>query len=97
MARASNPYRLVAYEPFYHRDPQTGGTIEIFYAHSALAESFGSRAGWHWWIFPPDRLPDGPPRGPFATGYRAYFDAMGTPDFGLDKALTNKSCPLYPR
>ena len=87
MARASNPYRLVAYEPFYHRDPQTGGTIEIFYAHRALAESFGSRAGWHWWIYPPDSLPDGPPRGPFATGYRAYFDAMSTPDFGRCKAL----------
>jgi len=76
MARASSGGRHAAFEPLYETDPQTGGTIEVFFAHSALAESFGARAGWFWWIWPVGRLPDGRPKGPFATSYRAYFEAM---------------------
>jgi hypothetical protein len=76
MARASNPTRLAAYEPFYDLDPQTGNTIEVFYAHRVLAESFGARAGWFFWSGQPGCLPEAPPVGPFATSYAAYRDAM---------------------
>ena len=52
MARAaiSDPKRGTAYEPLYDIDPQTGATVEIFYADRALAACFGMRdAGWVWW------------------------------------------------
>ncbi len=76
MARASDPRRHAAFEPFYDFDPQSGATIEVFYAHRVLAESFGARAGWFWWIWQPGCLPDGPPIGPFGTSYSAYRDAV---------------------
>ena len=38
-----------AHEPLYDIDPQTGATIEVFYADRAL-ETFGRcGAGWFWW------------------------------------------------
>src|SRR3981081_4367293 len=38
-----------AHVPFYDTDPQTGVSIEVFYADRAL-ETFSTRgAGWFWW------------------------------------------------
>ena len=39
MARAviSDPKRRTAFEPLYDLDPQTGASVEIFYADRALA------------------------------------------------------------
>ena len=51
MARAviSDPKRHTAYEPLYENDPETGDSVEIFYADPAVARSFGAReAGWFW-------------------------------------------------
>jgi hypothetical protein len=76
MARASSGGRYAAFEPLYETDPRTGGTVEVFYAHRVLAESFGAGAGWFWWVWPTGGLPEGRPNGPFATSYRAYFEAM---------------------
>ena len=75
MARAviSDPKRRTAYEPLYDIDPQTGASVEVFYADRTLAMSFGMHgAGWFWWACQPGCLPDGPPIGPFATSYSAY-------------------------
>ena len=82
MARAviSGPKRRAANEPLYDIDPQTGASVEIFYADRALATSFGTcGAGWFWWSCQPACLPDGPPIGPFATSYAAYRN------FALDR------------
>lgn len=79
MARAiiCDPKRRSAYEPLYDIDPQTGATIEVFYADRVLAASFGARgAGWFRWTFQRGCLPDGPPSGPYTTSYRAYRDAL---------------------
>ena len=82
VARAviSDPKRHTACEPLYDIDPQTGASVEIFYADSALAMSFGARAGWFWWECQPGFLPEGLPIGPFATSYAAYrnFAARST-------------------
>jgi hypothetical protein len=74
MARAviSGPKRHTAYEPLYDIDPQTGASVEIFYADRALAASFGAHAGWFWWTCQPGCLPECLPIGPFATAYAAY-------------------------
>ena len=56
MARAviSDPRRRTAYEPLYNIDPQTGASVEIFYADRVLATSFGTRGeGWFWWSCQP--------------------------------------------
>jgi hypothetical protein len=76
MARAiiCAPQQRAAGEPLYDFDPQTGATVEVFYADQVLANSFGTRRGWFWWTCRPGFLPDGPPRGPFASSYRAYRD-----------------------
>ena len=74
MARAviSNTGRA-ACEPLYDFDPQTGASIEVFYADRVLAQSFGMHsAGWFWWACQPGCLPDGSPTGPLATCYAAY-------------------------
>ncbi len=79
MARAviSDPKRRTAYEPLYDIDPETGASVEIFYADRALATSFGTRgAGWFWWSCQPACLP-GVVAGPFADNYLAYRDALG--------------------
>jgi hypothetical protein len=76
MARASNGTRHGLFEPLYDTDPLTGATVEVFYAHRALAESFGAHAGWFWWVWPVGGLPDGRPNGPYATSYGAYREAM---------------------
>lgn len=78
--------RSAAGEPLYDTDPQTGESIEVFYADPVLAQSFGTGRGWHWWCCRPGCLPDTPPRGPFASRYGAYRDALARrsllPQFG---------------
>jgi hypothetical protein len=73
----SDPKRDAAYEPLYDLDPQTGTSVEIFFADRAVARSFGmSDAGWFWWTCQSGSLPEGEPNGPFATSYTAYRDAL---------------------
>jgi hypothetical protein len=89
VARAviSDPKRRTAYEPLYDIDPQTGASVEIFYADRVLATSFGTRgAGWFWWACQPACLPDCPPIGPFATSYTAYRN------FALDRGVASTTC-----
>ena len=65
-----------ACEPLYDIDPQTGASVEVFYADCALAGSFGTASeGWFWWACQGGFLP-GAPTGPFATSYAAYRDAL---------------------
>jgi len=66
------PKRRAANEPLYDIDPQTGASVEIFYADRALAKSFGRDSGWFWWSCQSACLQEGPPFGPFATSYAAY-------------------------
>ena len=69
--------RRAAPEPLCDIDPQTGASIEVFYADRVLAESFGARGpGWFWWTCQPGRLPERPRTGPFGTSYLAYRDAL---------------------
>lgn len=69
----------VAHESLYDINPRTGATIEVFYADRAL-ETFGWQgAGWFWWARRRGHSPAGPAKGPFATRYAAYRDAMITP------------------
>lgn len=71
----SDPKRRTAYEPLYDIDPQTGASVEIFYADPAVARSFGtSEAGWFWWTCHSGSLPHDLPSGPFANSYLAYRD-----------------------
>ncbi len=91
MARGviSDPKRRTACEPLYDIDPQTGASVEIFYADRALASSFGTRdAGWFWWACQPACLPEGPPIGPFATSYAAYRN------FALDRGVAATLSPV---
>ena len=70
MAKAivtSKTERRAAYEPLYDIDPETGASIEVFYA--------GTR-GTAGWSSQPGCLPDELPTGPFATSYKAYRDAL---------------------
>jgi len=63
-------------EPLYDIDPQTGVSIEVFYADRAL-ETFSRRgAGWFWWFRRRGFSPNGSPTGPFAMSYAAYRHAL---------------------
>ena len=63
-------------EPLFDIHPQTGTSIEVFYADRTL-ETFGRcGAGWFWWPRRRGCSPDGPATGPFATSYSAYRHAM---------------------
>ncbi len=67
MARAviSDPRRRTAYEPLYDIDPQTGASVEVFYADCALAKSFSARGeGWFWWSCQPNLSAGWPPDWP---------------------------------
>ncbi len=73
-APAPNP-RL---EPLFDVHPQTGASIEVFYADRAL-ETFGKGGvGWFWQSRQRGFSPNGAPTGPFATSYAAYRHAMDT-------------------
>ena len=48
-APTSNPIQRAPFEPLYDVNPQTGASIEVFYADRTL-ETFGKGgAGWFWW------------------------------------------------
>ena len=65
-------------EPLFDVHPQTGASIEVFYADRTL-ETFGRcGAGWFWWARRRGCSPAGPATGPFATSYSAYRHAMNT-------------------
>jgi hypothetical protein len=65
-------------DPLYDIDPETGVSIEVFYADRTL-ETFGRRgAGWFWWPRQRGCSPDGSATGPFATSYAAFRHALGT-------------------
>jgi hypothetical protein len=67
-----------AHDPLYDINPQTGATIEVFYADRTL-ETFGRRgAGWFWWPRRCGCSPVGSPARPFATSYAAYRNAIST-------------------
>jgi hypothetical protein len=75
-APTSNPRRGAGREPLFDVHPQTGVSIEVFYADRTL-ETFGrGGAGWFWWSRRRGCSPDGPSTGPFATSYAAYRHAM---------------------
>jgi hypothetical protein len=92
VARAviSDPKRHTPYEPLYDIDPQTGASVEIFYADRALATSFGTRdAGWFWRSCLSGFLPDDRPTGPFANSYIAYRDRWASLKPTLDRAAAD--------
>jgi hypothetical protein len=67
------------HEPLYDVHPETGDSIEVFYADRML-ETFGrGGAGWFWWPRRRGSAPEGSPTGPFATPYSAYRHAMTGP------------------
>jgi hypothetical protein len=66
-------------EPLYDVDPNSGDSVEVFYADDVLAKSFGTRPGWFWWRCRRGSLPDGLVTGPFPTSYAAYRDTPGSP------------------
>ena len=70
------PGRRAARKPMFDVHPQTGASIEVFYADRTI-ETFGRcGAGWFWWSRRPGFAPDSPAIGPFATSYAAYRHAM---------------------
>ena len=78
-ATTSDPKRRATDEPLYDIDPQTGASIEMFYADHVLAQSFGARGpGWFWWSCRCGSLPNGLPTGPFANSYLAYRAAVAS-------------------
>jgi hypothetical protein len=75
-APTSNPNQRASHEPLYDVDPQTGATIEVFYADRALETFCRCGAGWFWQSRRRGFSPDGSPTGPFATSYAAYRHAV---------------------
>ena len=66
--------------PLYDFHPQTGASIEVFYADRSM-ETFGRcGAGWFWCSHWRGFAPGGPATGPFATSYAAYRNAVTTPE-----------------
>jgi hypothetical protein len=73
VARTPNPGQLT---PLFDVYPQTGATIEVFYADRTM-ETFGRcGAGWFWWPRRRGASPTGSANGPFPTSYAAYRHAM---------------------
>jgi hypothetical protein len=63
---------------FYEVDPQSGATIEMFYADRERAQAFGSRgAGWYWRKC--GCSPD-VPSGPFIVCLDTHRDALARLD-----------------
>jgi hypothetical protein len=76
MPRASNGRRYAAFEPLHEVNRETGEVLEVWYAHRALAESFGAGAGWFYWESKPGCPPDTLPIGRFSSSYLAYRDSV---------------------
>lgn len=76
LARMEVSTMQCAHDPLYDIDPQTGATIEVYWANREL-ETFGRYgAGWFWWSRRRGCSPDSSPIGPFATKYAAFKSAM---------------------
>jgi hypothetical protein len=72
------------HESLYDVHPETGDSIEVFYADRML-ETFGrGGAGWFWWPRRRGSAPESSPTGPFATPYSAYRHAMTGPRRSLN-------------
>src|SRR5258708_28365419 len=70
------PMQCIAHEPLFDVHPQTGASIEVFYADRTL-ETFGrSGGGWFYWSRRRGSSPDGPATAPFATSEPAYRHAL---------------------
>ena len=66
---SSDQRQRARHEPFFDFHPQTGVSIEVFYADPAL-EIFGSKGcGWFWWPRQPGSPPEGRANGPFVSSY----------------------------
>jgi hypothetical protein len=61
-------------EPLFYVHPLTSASIEVFYADGL--STFGSGAGWFWWVRRRGFAPDDRAKGPFPTCYSAYRHAM---------------------
>jgi hypothetical protein len=78
MRRDAKTKRDPKCEPLYDTNPRTGATLEVFYADTALATCLSiRRAGWCHWTCRPGCWQPTTPRGPFASRYVAYRDAVG--------------------
>jgi hypothetical protein len=76
MTTSSTDCRQGKHEAIFDFHPVTGASFEVFYADRTL-DSFGwSGAGWYWHFRRRGFAPTGPVRGPFATSYRGYRDAL---------------------
>jgi hypothetical protein len=72
----AGPGKRAGREPLFDVHPQTGATIEVFYADRTL-ETFGRcGAGWFCWSRRRGSAPTGPATGPFSTRYAAYRHAV---------------------
>jgi hypothetical protein len=64
------------HEPLFDVHPVTGANIEVFFADRTL-ESFGrTRPAWFWHLRRRGFAAEGPARGPFATSYSAFRNAV---------------------
>ena len=83
-------------EPLHDINPQTGDSIEVFYADRALDSFSRCGPGWFWRSRERGCPPAGPATGPFPTSYSAYRHALGT-DLGakrntlLDRAVKSEA------
>jgi len=75
------------HEPLYDIDPQTGATIEVFYADHTLETFCRCGAGWFWWQRRRGCSPGSVPAGPFATSYAAYRHAVNTTGGSLRRGI----------
>jgi hypothetical protein len=82
-------------EPLYDINPQTGVSIEVFYADQHWKVSAGVALVGFGGARRRGFSPDGPATGPFVTSYAAYHHALGT-DLGaklntlLDKPVKSE-------
>jgi hypothetical protein len=75
MAPTSCPQRPRR-EPLFDVHPQTGISIEVFYADRTLETFSRGGAGWFWWSRRRGFSPEGSATGPFSTSYAAYRHAV---------------------
>ena len=82
-------------EPLYDINPETGISIEVFYADRTLETFARSGPGWFWWPRRKGFSPEGQATGPFATSYAAYRHALGASLGAYPSQLTNLQTISY--